>query len=92
MTEKTTVTITAPDGKTNTFTADTVITFTVDKALEHLKGDAEAVESRVAYVGKPIPDPAFEKTIGSLFSSFIEKNNNPVMASFYLTLKKTLQI
>lgn len=82
--EKTTVTIVAPDGTVNEFTAETAIVFTVSGVADFLEGKAPQINANDAYVGYGIPEVIFANLIAELVASFIQKRQeeSPISASF----------
>ena len=70
-TEKVAAVVTTPDGQVKTFSGDTIILFTVKELIHTTEGDR--VDANSVYVGSDIQDDIFEKVIGNLVGSFIEK-------------------
>lgn len=86
MNEKTTVTVVAPDGYTQTFKGETVIMFTIDKIEEFLDDKVKQMDANTVYVGNEPPEYIFDELIARLVGSLVEKDNeeNPIKASFIL--------
>lgn len=86
MAEKTTVTVTAHDGTVKTFSGDTAIVFTIEKAQAFLDGEAEQIDATSSYTGQGIPEEIFAETISSLVGKFVEKTHEeqPLLAAFNL--------
>ena len=86
-TEKVTAVVTTPDGQLKAFSGDTIILFTVNELIHTTEGDR--VDANSVYVGSDIEDDIFEKVIGTLVGSFIEKRvqtigKKPSEAAFIL--------
>lgn len=86
MNKKTTVTITAPNGKTTTGSGDTVILFAVDDIAKVLKGEEEGVNCTITYVGMGIPGSIYSKIIGTMIASLTKNRfKNSIEASYQLS-------
>lgn len=70
--EKTKITITHPDGTAKTMDGDTVIAFVISDADKFVEGKATEVNSKIAFMGKEIPDSIFHLVIGPMLASFIK--------------------
>lgn len=71
MAKKTTAEIKTINGSTHIYSADTVITFAIDKIEEFLEGDEESIQCDVVHIGEKIPEEIFSETLGSLIVELI---------------------
>ena len=86
MNQKTTVTVTNPNGKSVDRSSDTVMVFTVDGLKEVLQGKSDGVDSGVMYVGKGIPPRYFAEIIAKMILHLTKDYlKNPIEASFQIS-------
>lgn len=86
MNQKTTVTVTNPDGKIFDNSSDTVMVFTVNGLKAVLEEKSNELNNSVIYAGKGIPPQCFAEIIAGLIINLTGNYfKNPIETSFQIS-------